>query len=264
MPRVLHLMVVCRRGHDVVAEPRLRAPEGKCGSDARPGLPRPHKLLGRFSTDEVERWVRDNQGQPRQQKRAVEHGADAIGAQPQTHHAGKAELTVAGILSLCVAASTCRAATPSGDQTPWRVSEQTDREYQTGIRECILGTGLKVGDDLLTIGFQALGSSVNLIVFRQSDSRQFRAGPSAVPVMLDDQSVLLVEGFATPTTFSGNLRYDGPWNRVFKDMQNSRTMTVHVGRDYTVSLNSFETAYKQWLVLRVSPTHQLILSMPRD
>ena len=58
--RVLHLMVVCRRGHDVVAEPRLRAPEGKCGSDARPGLPRPHKLLGRFSTDdEVERWVRD-------------------------------------------------------------------------------------------------------------------------------------------------------------------------------------------------------------
>ena len=163
--------------------------------------------------------------------------------------AGKAELlTVAAILSLCVAASTCRAATPSGDQTPWRVSEQTDREYQTGIRECILGTGLKVGDDLLTIGFQALGSSVNLIVFRQSDSRHFRAGPSAVPVMLDDQSVLLVEGFATPTTFSGNLRYDGPWNRVFKDMQNSRTMTVHLGRDYTVSLNGFETAYKQWLV----------------
>jgi hypothetical protein len=163
--------------------------------------------------------------------------------------AGKGELlTVAAILSLCVAASTCRAATPSGDQTPWRVSEQTDREYQTGIRECILGTGLKVGDDLLTIGFQALGSSVNLIVFRQSDSRHFRAGPSAVPVMLDDQSVLLVEGFATPTTFSGNLRYDGPWNRVFKDMQNSRTMTVHVGRDYTVSLNGFETAYKQWLV----------------
>jgi hypothetical protein len=163
--------------------------------------------------------------------------------------AGEAELlTVAAILSLCVAASTCRAATPSGDQTPWRVSEQTDREYQTGIRECILGTGLKVGDDLLTIGFQALGSSVNLIVFRQSDSRHFRAGPSAVPVMLDDQSVLLVEGFATPTTFSGNLRYDGPWNRVFKDMQNSRTMTVHVGRDYTVSLNGFETAYKQWLV----------------
>ena len=38
----------------------LRAPEGKCGSDARPGLPRPHKLLGRFSTDdEVERWCRD-------------------------------------------------------------------------------------------------------------------------------------------------------------------------------------------------------------
>jgi len=66
--------------------------------------------------------------------------------------------------------------------------------------------------------------------------------------MLDDQSVLLVEGFATPTTFSGNLRYDGPWNRVFKDMQNSRTMTVHLGRDYTVSLNGFETAYKQWLV----------------
>ena len=122
--------------------------------------------------------------------------------------AGKAELlTVAAILSLCMVASTCRAATPSGDQTPWRVSEQTDREYQTGIRECILGTGLKVGDDLLTIGFQALGSSVNLIVFRQSDSRHFRAGPSAVPVMLDDQSVLLVEGFATPTTFSGKLRY---------------------------------------------------------
>jgi hypothetical protein len=168
--------------------------------------------------------------------------------------AGEAELlTVAAILSLCVAASTCRAATPSGDQTPWRVSEQTDREYQTGIRECILGTGLKVGDDLLTIGFQALGSSVNLIVFRQSDSRHFRAGPSAVPVMLDDQSVLLVEGFATPTTFSGNLRYDGPWNRVFKDMQNSRTMTVHVGRDYTVSLNGFETAYKQWLVCVYHP-----------
>ena len=168
--------------------------------------------------------------------------------------AGKAELlTVAAILSLCMVASTCRAATPSGDQTPWRVSEQTDREYQTGIRECILGTGLKVGDDLLTIGFQALGSSVNLIVFRQSDSRHFRAGPSAVPVMLDDQSVLLVEGFATPTTFSGKLRYNGPWNRVFKDMQNSRTMTVHVGRDYTVSLNGFVTAYKQWLVCVYHP-----------
>ena len=27
--------------------------------DTLPGFPRPHKLLGRFSTEEVERWVRD-------------------------------------------------------------------------------------------------------------------------------------------------------------------------------------------------------------
>jgi hypothetical protein len=27
--------------------------------DMLPGFPRPHKLLGRFSTEEVERWVRD-------------------------------------------------------------------------------------------------------------------------------------------------------------------------------------------------------------
>jgi predicted DNA-binding transcriptional regulator AlpA len=27
--------------------------------DILPGFPRPHKLLGRFSTEEVERWVRD-------------------------------------------------------------------------------------------------------------------------------------------------------------------------------------------------------------
>ncbi len=53
-----------------------------------------------------------------------------------------------------------QATTPSGDQTPWRVSEQIDS--QTNIRECILGTGLKVGDDLVMIGFQALGATVNL------------------------------------------------------------------------------------------------------